>query len=113
MIIKERETQGVPVLILSGKLDMFARNAFKEAIAKFREAHTKRVILDMKGVSFIDSEGLGGLALAVKAFQEFKGGLIVVNPQDAVKSILQNVDFFFFFPLFQANEDYTTFSPLT
>lgn len=60
MIIKERETQGVPILVLSGRLDMFAKNAFKEAIAKHREAQAKRVIVDMKAVSFIDSAGLGG-----------------------------------------------------
>jgi len=112
MIIKERETQGVPILVLSGKLDMFAKNAFKEAIEKHREAQAKRVIVDMKAVSFIDSVGLGGLALAVKAFQELKGSVIIVNPQDTVKSILQNVNFSKLLPMFETNEDYTTFSAL-
>ncbi len=42
----------------------------------------------MRGVFFIDSAGLGALALAVKVFQEFKGSLIVVNPQDVIKSAL-------------------------
>ncbi|MCH7615998.1 MAG: STAS domain-containing protein [Nitrospinae bacterium] len=113
MIIKERKTQGVPVLVLSGKLDMFAKNAFKEAIEKHVEAHAKRVIIDMKGVSFIDSAGLGALALAVKVFQGMKGSVIVVNPQDAVKSTLQTVNFSKYLSMFQTNEDYTTFSALT
>ncbi len=113
MIIKERKTQGVPVLVLSGKLDMFAKNACKEAIEKHTEAHAKRVIIDMKGVSFIDSAGLGALALAVKVFQGMKGSVIVVNPQDAVKSTLQNVNFPKYLSMFQTNEDYTTFSALT
>ena len=91
---------------------MFAKNAFKEIIDQYKEAHAKRVILDMKSVSFIDSAGIGVLALAVKVFQEFKGSLIVVNPQDAVKNILQNVDFTKLMPMFQTNEDYTTFSEL-
>ncbi len=113
MIIKERKTQGVPVLVLSGKLDMFAKNAFREAIERHTEAHAKRVIIDMKGVSFIDSAGLGALALAVKVFQEFKGSLIVVNPQDVVKSALQNVNFSKLISMFETNQDYTTFSALT
>ncbi len=113
MIIKERETQGVPVLVLSGKLDMFAKNGFREMIEKYKEAQATRVIIDMKGVSFIDSAGLGVIALAVKAFQEVKGSVIVVNPQDTVKSILQNVNFSKLIPMFQTNEDYTTFSELT
>ena len=113
MIIKERKTQGVPVLVLSGKLDMFAKNAFREAIERHTEAHAKRVIIDMRGVSFIDSAGLGALALAVKVFQEFKGSLIVVNPQDVVKSALQNVNFSKLISMFETNQDYTTFSALT
>lgn len=112
MVIRERETQGVPILVLSGKLDMFAKNSFMEAIGKQKEAQAKRVIIDMKGVPFIDSAGLGVLAHAVKAFQTIKGSLIVVNPQDAVKSILQNVNFSKLLPLFQTNEDYSTFSEL-
>lgn len=112
MIIKERETQGVPILVLSGKLDMFAKNAFKEAIDKHREAQAKRVIVDMRSVSFIDSAGLGGLALAVKAFQALKGSVIIVNPQDTVKNILQNVNFSKLLPMFETNDDYTTFSEI-
>lgn len=112
MIIKERETQGVPILVLSGKLDMFAKNAFKEAMEKYSEIQAKRVIIDMRGVSFIDSSGLGGLALAVKAFQAIKGSVIIVNPQDGVKSILQNVNFSKLIQMFETNEDYTTFSEL-
>ncbi len=112
MIIKERETQGVPVLVLSGKLDMFARNALKEALEKYKVVHVERVIIDMKSISFIDSAGIGALALAVKVFQGVKGSVIVVNPQDAVKSILQNVNFSKLIPMFQTNEDYTTFSAL-
>jgi anti-anti-sigma factor len=112
MVIKERETQGVPVLVLSGRLDMFARNGLREAMGKHQEVQAKRVIVDMRGVSFIDSAGLGVLALMVKAFQEFKGNVIVVNPQDTVKSILQNVNFSKLIPMFQTNEDYSTFSAI-
>jgi len=113
MIIKEKETQGVPVLILSGKLDMFAKNAFKEAIQKHKENHAKRVLIDMKSVSFIDSAGLGVLALAVKAFQEIKGNIILVNPQDMVKGVLQNANFSTLLPMFNTNDEYTEFSTLS
>ena len=112
MIIKEKEVQGVPLLILSGKLDMFAKNGFRDVIQKHKENHTKRLLVDMRGVSFIDSAGLGGLALAVKAFQEIKGNLILVNPQDVVKSALQNANFSSLIPLYNANEDYSEFSAL-
>jgi len=113
MIIKEREMQGVPVLILSGKLDLFARNALKEVIQKHKENKTPRVLIDMKSVSFIDSVGLGILALAVKMFKEIKGNLILVNPQDMVKGVLQNANLATLLPMFNTNDDYTEFSAIS
>ena len=113
MIIKEREMQGVPVLILSGKLDLFAKNAFKEVIQKQKEKKVKRVLIDMKSVSFIDSAGLGVLAVAVKMFKEIKGNLILVNPQDMVKGVLQNANFSTLVQMFNTNDDYTEFSTIT
>ena len=113
MIIKEKEMQGVPVLILSGKLDLFAKNAFKDIMQKHKENRTKRVLIDLKSVSFIDSAGLGVLAVAVKMFQEIKGNLILVNPQDMVKGILQNANFSALLPMFNTNDDYTEFSAVS
>lgn len=92
---------------------MFARNGLKDVMEKYQEAQTRRVIVDMRGVSFIDSAGLGVLALMVKAFQDFKGNVIVVNPQDTVRNILENVNFSKLIPMFQTNEDYSTFSALS
>lgn len=113
MIIKEKETQGVPVLILSGKLDLFAKNAFKDVIQKHKENKAKRLLIDMRSVSFIDSAGLGVLALAVKGFKEIKGNLILVNPQDMVRGILQSANFAALVPMFITNDDYSEFSPIS
>ena len=113
MVIKEKETQGVPVLILSGKLDLFAKNAFKEVIQKHKDNRAKRILVDMRNVSFIDSAGLGVLAVAVKMLQEIKGNLILVNPQDSVKGVLDNANFFDLLSMFNTNDDYSEFSPIS
>lgn len=113
MIIREKEIQGVPILILSGKLDLFAKNALNDVIQKHKENNSKRVLIDMKCVSFIDTAGLGALALALKKFQQIKGNLILVNPQAMVKGILQTANFSTLLPLFNANDDYTEFSALS
>lgn len=113
MVIREKETQGVPVLILSGKLDLFAKNAFKEVIQKYKENGVKRILVDMKNVSFIDSAGLGVLAVGVKMFQEIKGNLILVNPQGSVKTVLENANFSSLLSMFNTNENYSEFSPIS
>ena len=113
MIIKEKEIEGVPVPILSGRLDLFAKNSLNDVIQKHKDNKTKRVMIDRKCVSFIDSAGLGVLALAVKKFQQIKGTLILVNPQAMVKGILLNANFSTLLPLFNTNEDYTEFSALS
>lgn len=86
MILKEKTLNGVPVLSLSGKVDIFSKNALKETAEKYMEMETKGLILDVQGVTFLDSVGLGALAMVAKAFQKLKGRVIVVNPPDQVKN---------------------------
>ena len=78
---------GLPVLSRNDKLDIFSKNASKQTSGKYLESGAKGLILDFKGITFVDSVGLGILAIAVKTFQKVKGRVILVNPQEQGKSI--------------------------
>ena len=73
MIIKEKTVNGLPILCLNGKLDIFSKNNFRETAEKYRETGGKGLILDFEGITFVDSVGLGTLTLVVKTFQKLKG----------------------------------------
>ena len=55
MIIKEKTVNGLAVLSLNGKLDIFSRNAFKETSDRYLENGAKGLILDFERITFVDS----------------------------------------------------------
>ena len=103
---------GLPVMSLSGKLDIFSRNAFKEAAEKYAETGTKGVILDFQGITFVDSVGLGVLAIVAKTFQKLKGRVILVNPQGQVKSLFLEMNLAKMIPMYKTDEEFSQFSAL-
>lgn len=112
MIIKEKTMNGLPVLSLSGRLDFFSRNAFKETAEKYTEMHTKGLILDLQGVTFMDSVGVGALTTVAKTFQKLKGRMILVNPQEQVKSLLCEMKLEKILPMYKSDEQFSQFFQL-
>jgi anti-anti-sigma factor len=112
MIIKEKTMNGLPVVSLSGKLDIFSRNAFKETAEKYTAMGTKGVILDFQGVTFVDSVGLGVLAVVARTFQKLKGRIILVNPQDQVKDLFFEMNLGKMIPMYKTDEEFSQFSEL-
>ncbi|HNP61057.1 MAG TPA: STAS domain-containing protein [Nitrospirales bacterium] len=112
MIIKERTMNGLPVVSLSGKLDIFSKNAFKETAEKYTDAKSKGLILDFQGVTFLDSVGFGALVVLARTFLKLKGRIIIVNPQDQVKTLLCEMHMEKMIPMYATDDQFSTFSEL-
>jgi anti-sigma B factor antagonist len=112
MIIKERNMNGLPVVSLSGKLDIFSKNAFKETAEKYTDSNSQGLILDFQGVTFLDSVGLGALVVLAKKFLKLKGRMIIVNPQDPVKTLLSEMHMEKIIPMYTTDSQFSTFSEL-
>ncbi len=112
MIIKEKTVNGLPALSLNGKLDIFSKNALKETSDKYIENGAKGLILDFEGITFVDSVGLGILGIVAKTFQKMKGRVILVNPQEQVKSIFLEMNLGKMIPMYKTDETYSQFSEL-
>jgi len=71
-------------LILTGEIDLAAREPLRTAIENAVEAD-RRLVIDLNQVSFIDSSGIGALARAV-----IEGcDVSVLQPQPAVRRVLE------------------------
>jgi anti-anti-sigma factor len=76
-------------LVLSGELDMAYTGALADAVAPLVE-QPGDVTVDLQGLSFIDSSGL--LALLRTADQVRDGNLVLRNPSDPVRRVLDLVE---------------------
>jgi anti-anti-sigma factor len=85
-----RSQGGVTTMELTGEFDLGAEELFEEklrvAVAGMPADH---VVIDLRGVSFIDSSGIRSLADALSLAREHRIGLSVVRGGDRISKVLQ------------------------
>jgi anti-sigma B factor antagonist len=78
--IHPRETQGVMILELRGKLDMGHGDiALREYVQAMLERGNRQLILDLAHVSVIDQAGAGVLSFLAEEYQAQKGKLVLLR----------------------------------
>ncbi len=70
------------------RLDASVAPAFRQAVVAAVEGGDRRVVLDLAGVEFLDSSGLGALISILKALGQ-QGALAVCAPNAAVMSLFR------------------------
>jgi anti-sigma B factor antagonist len=80
---------GVAVLRLDGRLNMVSAARLREAVTStVAKGHT-RIAVDLAGVDFMDSSGLGALISGLKTTRQAGGDLRIAAPSEQVKLVLQ------------------------
>ena len=82
------ESDGVFRLTLSGRLTYNDHNEMKNVILFFKENKTKRVIIDMAKITFIDSAAVGILLIMAEEVRNFNGIITIENPIGQVARVL-------------------------
>jgi len=89
MDFTERAEANYMVLEPSGKLNLVAAGPLKARIADLARSGKSRIVVDMAGVDFIDSSGLGALVAGHKAARDAGGDLRVANVGEQVEAVLK------------------------
>jgi anti-sigma B factor antagonist len=85
------ETADYKVCRPSGELDAFTVGQFRETLADL--TGPGRVLIDLSGVPFMDSAGLGALIGGVRRAREAGGDVAVFGPRPAVARLLHTTGF--------------------
>ncbi|WP_210480119.1 STAS domain-containing protein [Naasia sp. SYSU D00948] len=80
---------GVAVLSLGGKLNMVSAPAVRESIAGLVAGGSSRVVVNLEGVEFLDSSGLGALISGLKSTRQAGGDLRIAAPGEQVRLVLR------------------------
>ncbi|MCC6273647.1 MAG: STAS domain-containing protein [Deltaproteobacteria bacterium] len=105
MKINPKEVGDICILEIEGEVDAEHSAQLKKAIVKAREDYAKHFILNLSGVSFIDSTGLGVLISLMRHLNENGGKLKLAGLQDEVRSIFEITRLYKVFDLCPSAED--------
>jgi len=88
--INERQAGDVTVLDLSGKITIGEGSvALRTAIRRLLEEGKKRILLNLSGVSYVDSSGIGELVSSYTAIGKEDGGqLKLLNLTQKIQDLL-------------------------
>jgi anti-sigma B factor antagonist len=78
--IQQREREGIIVLELKGRITLGPEaSALRDKVKELNEAGSRNVVLDLAGVDYIDSTGLGALVICATSLRKNGGNMKLVN----------------------------------
>jgi len=77
------------VLFVSGEIDIYTAPLFKQAVVNLVSEGSKDVVIDLSGVTFMDSSGFGTLLGATRRLRPSGGGLHLAGPNSTIQRMLR------------------------
>ncbi len=87
MRIEIIDYQGVKVLALSGEIDMYTSPTLREELMGLINKRVTPLLVDLKGVSYIDSSGIATFVEGLKRMMSYGGRLKLIGLLEGVKEI--------------------------
>ena len=87
--ISVREEDGTVHMALSGEVDFGNVAELRAAILRQANGEPRNLVIDLSGVTFLDSMGLSVLIQGKRSVEGSGGQLAIVNAGDRVRHVLQ------------------------
>jgi anti-sigma B factor antagonist len=90
MEIERTGTAAEPVVRIVGEIDVATAPVVRDELASAFAAGARTLTLDLGGVAFVDSSGLGVLVGALRRLREDRDGRVVIcNAQAGVRKVFE------------------------
>jgi anti-sigma B factor antagonist len=80
---------GVPTVAVEGEVDVATAPALRDELYRLSEDGTSRVVVDLAGMDFIDSTGLGVFVGALKRARERGGGVELRGLKPSARKVFE------------------------
>ena len=87
--VTSRERGDLTIVEVSGEVDVYTAAILREKLADLIDADHTDLVVDLTGVGFLDSTGLGVLVGALKKIRGFGGRLQLVIDQEKVMKVFR------------------------
>ena len=87
----ESEDKGIPVIHLNGEIDLQWSPDLRKILQSKLRKKCRGLVLDLGGVTYIDSSGLATIVEYLRDASDFKGKIALANLQGSVRTIFEMV----------------------
>lgn len=104
-----RQLEGAQVLEVQGEVDLSNSAQLRAELLRLSEAPEQCLVLDLSGVGFMDSSGIGVLVGAVNRKRTAGGNILLAAPQPRVRRVFEITGLVHGIPLHQSVDDALSF----
>lgn len=103
--IDDEVVDGVPVVSASGEIDVATAPPLRDRLQALTTSGKSTVVVDLLGVTFLDSTALGVLVGALKRCREAGGDLPLVIDEPRILKVFEITGLTGVFPIFESVRD--------
>lgn len=87
LVISVESTERGPSVYVSGEIDIYTAQQFKESLYQVVDGSENDVTIDCSGLNYIDSTGLGIFVGALKKTKLNGRNIYIINMKDNIKKL--------------------------
>ncbi|MFQ6110621.1 MAG: STAS domain-containing protein [Nitrospinota bacterium] len=89
MEIRQREEDRASIIEVSGEVDLYSSPRMRDALLKLIKARAKAIIINLGGVSYMDSSGIATLVEGLQRCREYGGSFRLVGLKPDVMQVFR------------------------
>ena len=93
MELRQRRENGIDVFQLTGRVEFSGSFEFQKQVAAAIDAGARKIVMDLSGLVYISSNGLGVFALALERLAPLGGEMVFAGANSDIRHILETVGF--------------------
>jgi len=102
--IKTRQAGVVSLVDVSGRLTSFETGALRDSISRLLKQGRKDIVLNLSGLQYLDSSGIGELAHVYVSVVKQSGQMKVIGLSSKIEEVLKITHLYQVFPEFPDEE---------
>ena len=105
LTLTTRDAGGKTIVAVGGEIDVYTAPKLRDKITELVAAGAYDIVIDMEGVEFLDSTGLGVLVGGLKRVRAHEGSLRLVCTQERILKIFRITGLTKVFPIHTSVEE--------